>query len=190
MSVKSFKAIILFFIITGLLSTGTLFMTGCVEQSSQDAVQEEKEEKTEPQKPAVESLEFQKVGTTGTETEMEQGVRKLVGVDVKPVDADVETLKWSSSDEAVAVLEDAKQTSATVFAKAVGEADITCEGPNGVKAVLHVTVKAAPSSDDTAANTYGGKNVNDGVGDTSIYDPIESFDVETPDINPVTPNMP
>ena len=88
------------------------------------------------------------------------------------------------------MLEDAEKTSATVFAKAVGEADITCEGPNGVKAVLHVTVKVAPSTDDTAANTYGGKNANDGVGDTSIYNPIESFDVETPDINPVTPNMP
>lgn len=189
MSVRNIKRVFLFFVVTSLLSTGMLFMTGCGEQSRQDTTQE-KEEKTEPQKPAVESLEFQKVGTTGTETEMEQGVRKLVGVDVKPVDADVETLKWSSSDEAVAVLEDAEKTSATVFAKAVGEADITCEGPNGVKAVLHVTVKVAPSTDDTAANTYGGKNANDGVGDTSIYNPIESFDVETPDINPVTPNMP
>lgn len=184
---RNIKKTLVFIVVTGLISASLLLMTGCGGRGSQDAAEEEK---ASPKKPAVESLEFQKNGTDGTDTEIEQGVRKLVAVEAQPADADVENLKWSSSDEAIVVLEDINQKSATAFAKAVGEADIICEAPGGAKAVLHVKVKAIPVSDDTAAHTYGGKNTDEGVGDTSIYDPIESFDVKTPDINPVTPNTP
>ncbi len=116
------------------------------------------------------------------------GTPYMLSVTVEPSEADTEGLEWSSSDDSIVSIEKQDGKTAKVKALKRGTAEIRCKAPNGPVAVLPVTVKTAPAAPDPGSETYGGKNPNEGVGDTTIYKPIESTQVETPEIDPVKPD--
>lgn len=84
----------------------------------------------EPVKPSLEGLDFE-----STEVELTVGDVYVLKVTVTPSDAEGYSLLWSSSDEAVAAVNDG-----TVTALSAGEADITVSSGD-ISAVCKVAVK-------------------------------------------------
>ncbi len=72
-----------------------------------------------------------------------------------PEDADTSNIKWSSSNESVAVV----NSNGRITSVKAGVANIKCESENGIEATCTVTVKAEQSTQNSTASTTA---INDG----------------------------
>ena len=181
---KSLKKILL-----GLLALFCLLATACGTQESggTSAKTEEPAKSGETSTVEIEGISFDP-----DEKTVELDSRYLIDARVEPSGADVDTLSWTSSDESIISIEDQFGAQVMIHAKSVGgPVEITCQAPNGEQATIAVTVKGRSSSASYPdAGTTDGREANDEIGDTEIYHAIESFDVETPEIETVMPSMP
>ncbi len=80
----------------------------------------------------VESIIFSDSNIT-----MQTGSVFTLQAKISPEDADISSIKWSSSNESVAVV----NSNGRITAVKAGVANIKCEAPNGIEATCTVTVK-------------------------------------------------
>ena len=113
-----------------LYAASLTFLAACLAGCKPEEPQEPQEPQ-EPEKPVLESLSFEQ-----TELELNVGDVHLLEVIASPSDAEGYTLRWESSDEAVASVSDDGE----VTAVSAGTADITVSSGE-ISATCAVTVK-------------------------------------------------
>ncbi len=109
-----------------------------------------------------EEVEVSSISLSPASATFEIGQSQALQATVLPSNATDKTLTWSSSDTAVATVEDGNVT-----AIAPGQATITVAANNGVKAEVAVTVIALPDEPDSSEESSSGEASSDSSSGTA-----------------------